>query len=67
MSKISNEVGRNDNFQALARKSSFLPNELDIFLYTTTLYTYSIYASTFHLLSFIISNTVRHEFSNILK
>ena len=29
--KISNEVGRNDNFRALARKLSFLPTELDIF------------------------------------
>ena len=29
--KISNEVGRNDNFRALARKLSFLPNEFDIF------------------------------------
>ena len=29
--KISNEVGRIDNFRALARKLSFLPTELDIF------------------------------------
>ena len=29
--KISNEVGRTDNFRALARKLSFLPTELDIF------------------------------------
>ena len=29
--KISYEVGRIDNFQALARKLSFLPTELDIF------------------------------------
>ena len=28
--KISNEVGRIDNFRALARKLSFLPTELDI-------------------------------------
>ena len=31
VSKISKKVGRNDNFQALARKLSFLPTELDIF------------------------------------
>ena len=31
ISKISNEVGRIDNFRALARKLSFLPTELDIF------------------------------------
>ena len=29
--KVSNEVGRIDNFLALARKLSFLPTELDIF------------------------------------
>ena len=29
--QISNEVGRIDNFRALARKLSFLPNEFDIF------------------------------------
>ena len=29
--KISNEVGRIDNFRALARNLSFLPTELDIF------------------------------------
>ena len=29
--KISNKVGRFDNFRDLARKLSFLPNELDIF------------------------------------
>ena len=29
ISKISNEVGRIDNFRALARKLSFLPTELD--------------------------------------
>ena len=28
---MSNEVGRIDNFRALARKLSFLPTELDIF------------------------------------
>ena len=31
ISKISNEVERNDNFRALARKLSFLSTELDIF------------------------------------
>ena len=29
--KMSNEVGRIDNFRALARKLSFLPTEKDIF------------------------------------
>ena len=29
--KISKEIGRIDNFRALARKLSFLPTELDIF------------------------------------
>ena len=51
---MSNEVGRIDNFRA----------KLDIFdkrqRYT---YTYSIYLSD--LLSFIISNTDKHEFSSI--
>ena len=31
ISKISNQVGRIDNFQALAQKLSFLPTKLDIF------------------------------------
>ena len=31
ISKISNEVGRIDNFRALTIKLSFLPTELDIF------------------------------------
>ena len=31
MSKISNSVGRNDNFLAKARKLSILQTELDIF------------------------------------
>ena len=30
ISKISNEIGRNYNFRALARKLSFLPTSLDI-------------------------------------
>ena len=29
--KISNEVGRIDNYQALVRQLSFLPTELNIF------------------------------------
>ena len=57
ISKISNEVGRIDNFRALARKLSFLPNELDIFDIRKTLCTYSIYLSMSELLSF------KHEFS----
>ena len=31
ISKISNSVGRNDNFQAKARKLSILPTSLDVF------------------------------------
>ena len=31
ISKISNSVGRNDNFLSKARKLSILPTELDIF------------------------------------
>ena len=31
ISKISNSVGRNDNFLAKARKLSILPTSLDIF------------------------------------
>ena len=51
MLKISNKVGRIDNFLALARKLSFLPTELDIF--DTALYTYPIYLSTFDLPSLL--------------
>ena len=38
--KISNEVGRINNFRALARKLSFLPTELDIFIYGKTIYVF---------------------------
>ena len=31
ISKITKEVGRIDNFRAMARKLSFLPTQLDIF------------------------------------
>ena len=31
MSKVSNEVGRIDNFRVFARKLTFLPTKLDIF------------------------------------
>ena len=31
LSKISNSIGRNDNFRAKARKVSILPTSLDIF------------------------------------
>ena len=63
----SNEVGRIDNFRALAQTLSILPTELNIFLYTTALCTYSIYLSKSDLLSFVISNTDKHEFSSIKK
>ena len=67
MSKISNEVERFDNFRALAKKNYhfFFPTEIDIFRCTTTLCTYSIYRSASHLLSFIISNTAKREFSSV--
>ena len=65
LSKISKEVWRTDTFRALARKLSFLPTELNIFLYTTTLCTCSIYLSTSDMLSFIISTTDKREFSSI--
>ena len=64
LSNISIEVGRIDNFRALARKLSFLPTELDIFLCTATLCTYFFYLSTSDLLSFIIFNTDQHGFSS---
>ena len=67
ISKISNEVGRIDNFRALARKLSFLPNELNIFDIWQHTCTYSIYLSTSDLLSFIISNSDKHEFSSVWK
>ena len=59
--KKSNEVGRNDNFRALARKLSFLPTKLDIFdvrQHYIRVYVrrYSIYISMSDLLSLIISN-----------
>ena len=42
ISKISNSVGRNDNFPAKARKLSILPTELDILLYGSTMSVFSI-------------------------
>ena len=62
MSKISNEIGKIDDFRGLARKLSFLPAELDIFdirqHYVRILY---IYLSTSDLLSLIISNAGKHD------
>ena len=52
-------------FEPWRKKLSFLPAEN--FLYTATLYTFSIYLSTSKLLSLIISNTDKYEFSSILK
>ena len=43
------------------------PNRVRYFLYTSTLCTYSIYLSTFDLLSFIMSNTDKHKVSSIWK
>ena len=42
-------------------------NRVRYFLYTIALCTYSIYLSTSDLLSFVISNTDKHEFSSIWK
>ena len=67
ISKISNEVGRIDNFRAFPRKLSFLPSEFDSFEIRQYYCMYSIYLSTSDLLSFIISNTDKHEFSSIRK
>ena len=45
----------------------FEPWRVRYFLYTATLCTYTIYLSTIDLLSFIISNTDKQEFSSIWK
>ena len=65
ISKISNEVGRIDDFEALARKLSFLSTELDIF--DIRQHFIRIYLSTSDLLSFIICNTDKYKFSSIWK
>ena len=44
--RISNSLGRNDNFLAKARKLSILPTSLDIFLYTAILCMYSLFTPT---------------------
>ena len=45
--KISNSVGRNDNFLAKARKLSILPTSLDVFdIRQHYNYTYSLYGQT---------------------
>ena len=61
MLKISNSVGRIDNFRLWARKIINSINRVRYFGYTTTQYRYSIYLSTFDLLNFIISYTDKHE------
>ena len=58
-------LGELITFEPWRENYQFLPNELDIFLYTETLYTYYIYLSTSDLLSFIISDSDKHEFSSI--
>ena len=66
MSKISNEVGRIDNFRALARKLSFLPTELDVFdIWQHYIHILFIFQRLFFLSC--ISNSDNHEFSSILK
>ena len=68
MSKISDEVGRIDNlFSSLGEKIIISPNRFRYFRYIATQYTYSVYLSTSDLLSFIIFNTDKHEFSSIWK
>ena len=57
---MSNEVGRIDNFRALARKLSFLPTELDIFDIRQH-YVRIIFIFNVRLLSFVISNTDKHN------
>ena len=60
---MSNELGRIDNFPALARKLSFFPTELDIFdiqqHFVRILFIFQ------RLICFIISNTDKHEFSSL--
>ena len=48
-------------------KNIISPNRVRYFWYTTTLCTYSINLSTSDLLSFVMSNTDKHEFSSIWK
>ena len=42
ISKISNSVGRNNNFLAKAQKLSILPTSLDFFIYSKTIYVFSL-------------------------
>ena len=56
---------RTDDFRALVRKLSILLTELDIFDMRQR--TYSLYLLMSHLLSFIISNTVKREFRSMWK
>ena len=56
---MSKEVGRIDNFQALARKLSFLQAELDTF--DIRQHNVRIHLSMSDLLSFIICNTYKHK------
>ena len=42
-SKISNSVGRNDNFLAKARKLSIPPTSFDILIYDNTIYLFTFY------------------------
>ena len=51
----------------LGEKIIISPKRVRYFSYTTTLCTYSVYLSTSDLLSFIISNTDKNEFSSIWK
>ena len=64
---MSNEVGRIDNFRALARKLSFLPTELGIFYIWKHYIRILFIFQRLICLSFIISNTDKLEFSSIWK
>ena len=52
---------------SLGEKIIISPIQVRLFWYTTTLCTYSIYLTTSDLLSFIVSNTNKHDFSSIWK
>ena len=64
---ISNEVGRIDNLRSLARKLSFLPTQLNIFDIRQHYIRILFIFQRLILLSFIISNSDKHEFSSIWK
>ena len=61
------EVGRIDNFEALARKLSFFPSWIFL-IYDNSMYVFYLsFNVSFGELFFFISNTEKHEFSSIWK